>query len=422
MQNVTLVRPEPNEPREVVQVADYGNRDFDVAFDMPPRASSPSPPPPPQQPQQQPPPPPPQRPPPQRQPQSLRPEELTEFANPNKLESPMEDLEEDQQSEDVPNFEEDYQEYEYPQQYHQAPQQQPLPPFATLEDERADLMFKLQRASRNGIHVRQFSYTADIRDLRTEVAKAKAEQDVNASVAFQRQILMTVCSGLEFANRKWAYFDLELDGWSESVMEDMDKFTPIFERLHAKHAGRINNIPPELSLVLMIGGSAMTWHLTKTMLKPRAPPPVRKRRLSSSSESDSSEEDELSNRRRRKERRKYSRQQPKQREMKGPGFDVGGLGGLGGFPPIPIPDLMPRMTREQSTVVEDVTEQQSAEEEEEDNDSERLSDIPSEDLDNVPSNLHSPEQDTNEKVIDLPQDPPKKKRGPKKANKNVIVL
>ena len=269
--NVTLVRPDGTETARELQV-DAEEFDFDVGFDLPPAkappppAAAPRPPPMRAPPMMRPQPPPPQQP-------QLRAEDLNDFANPNKIEDSPEPEEEFEEDDDQPQYEDQYEDdyedepqYQQQQYQQQPPQIQPLPPFETLEDERADLMYKLQRASRSGMSVRTFGWNADIREIRAEATRVKAEQEVDSSIAFQRQILMTMCTGLEFANKKFAYLDLELDGWSESMMDDLGKFDTVFEKLHKKHAGRMN-IPPELQLIFMIGGSAMTWHLVASSRK-----------------------------------------------------------------------------------------------------------------------------------------------------------
>lgn len=432
MTNITLSRPDGNEARDTVEVSSAHPR-LDIGFDLPVKKPPvPVAPPAPVKPQ------PPQPPIPQ-------PEELNDFANPNKIEdSPELDLEspgmdgmDDPYAED---YEEDFRD-NYQQQ--QPPQVQPLPPFETLEDERADLMYKLQRAARAGIQVRTFGWNADIREIRAEAGRVKAEQEVDASIAFQRQILMTICTGLEFANKRFAYLDLELDGWSENMMDDIGKFDTVFEKLHKKHAGRMN-IPPELQLVFMIGGSALTWHLVAKSRKSRTidEEKERKRRKKSrkrdryaddsDSDSDESERSRL--------RRKYSRpkkQPQQQKEMKGPGVDVGQMmGGLPGMmmPPVPMPDIMPMLTRampppapKKPPVVEEVPESPQVSEElsPEDDESERLSDIPSEALDDVPSEFGNSPQFVDERVIDIQQKEPPKRGRPKKnatSNKKVIVI
>ena len=498
-QNVTLVRPDGNEPRDVVDFDAGDDLDFDVAFEMPRRAppASAVPPPPqwPQQPRQMPQPQPQRRPQPRPPPQQTplpppQPEELNDFANKNKIDDSLEMEQSPGEFEQDFNEQEDFQDDDDlgPQQYRPV-EIEPLPPFETLEDERADLMFKLQRSARNGIQTRPFGYNADIRELRSEVARAKAEHDVNASIAFQRQILMTICSGLEFANRKFSYMDLELDGWSESMMDDIGKYDNVFEKLHAKHASRMS-IPPEIQLIMMIGGSAMTWHLTKTMMGggkkaiEKTKPKRRRARSPSSSESEdeseaSESEDDESPRER--ERRMYSRAAPppkKKRpgrprpgrrakspqrrqgqnqrrepvEMRGPGFDVGSMMGLGGLagsilPQVPVPDLAPRFTRDKPAqkrpVIEELPSTRSEAEAEaeapsaapSDSGSERLSDIPS-DLDDVPSDLDVPSdadgpgpqpknnpKNNQTKVIEFSDAPKKRGRPSKKAEpKNVIVI
>jgi len=440
--DLTIVRPDGNEAREILHMTTDEGPSADVAFDKPP----------PRRPQQQqhfqmpPPPQMPQAPP--------QPEELNDFANPNKIddgsllaESPEQEQHQHQQ------FDDDYGDNDFGfDQTPAAPEEiEPTPPFATLADERADLMFKLTRAGRNGIQVRSFGYNADIRDLRSEVARAKAEQDVTASIAFQRQILMTICSGLEFANRKFSYMDLELDGWSENMMDDIGKFDTVFEKLHAKHAGRIS-MPPEVQLILMIGGSAMTWHLTRTMMGVKSKAAAeedekkkkksKRRRRYETSESESESDREV-------ERRRYSR--PKQRarkpspperqprEMKGPGFDVGGMMGLGGMmgsmmPQIPVPDLAPQFTRpvkrlkQSKPVLKELTPSPEIQEEEADDldeseESERLSDIPS-DLEDVPSDLEEEQQSLVDDARVISFEKPKGKRASraKVAPKNVIVI
>ena len=470
-QNVTLVRQDGNEPRDVLQVT---NQDpaFDLAFDFEtsppqPQQAAPPPPPPPPPPQQFVRPPPPQQQQQQQQfvrpPQAPQPEELNDFANPNKIEdSPMpgdgmgspEFMQEDEYQ---------YQEDEYEEVMPQPPPAiQPLPPFATLEEERSDLMYKLQRAARSGIQVRTFGWNADIREMRAEVSRAKAEQEVDASIAFQRQIMMTICTGLEYANKRFAYLDLELDGWSESLMDDIGKFDTVFEKLHKKHAGRMN-IPPELQLIFMIGGSAMTWHLVAKSRSSRAQPEKKRRREIGSSESDSDTESERS-----KLRKKYSRPAPKpkpkpkqrqQKEMRGPGFDMGmmgGLGGLGGLggsmlgglgglagsmlPQVPVPNLAPQLTRFKTPAPKTLKELPSASPSpspspspaprspspEKDDESDRLSDIPSE-LEEVPSDFGASPQEspktTTTKMIDIGAEKPKRRGRPRKDDlKKVVVI
>ena len=118
-------------------------------------------------------------------------------------------------------------------------------------------------------------------------------------------MLVACVSGVEFLNKKFDPFDLELDGWSENVMENQEDYDTVFEELFQKYRSKVN-VAPEIKLMFMIGGSAMMFHLSKSMFKPfiqkqqqqsTGPGPVP---VPSSSG---------------------------KRDMKGPGIDLGSLGG-----------------------------------------------------------------------------------------------
>jgi hypothetical protein len=79
-------------------------------------------------------------------------------------------------------------------------------------------------------------------------------------------MLLGCITGLEFMNNKFDPFDLELDGWSESINENVDDYDDIFEELAEKYKGS-SNMAPELKLLLMVGGSGFMFHLSNSMFK-----------------------------------------------------------------------------------------------------------------------------------------------------------
>lgn len=447
--DITLVRADPGDPRVVLNIGVQDGHAEDQ-FHRPPQPQYRAPPPPPPQPPVPAPPPPPPQP---------RAEELGDFANPVKVTHDEFDDGGDDHDDDDNQYEDDgggtgFPGHDFDQDqdqqpvYYRDPPVDPLPPFTTIEDERADLMYKLSRAARTStFHVKTFPYNADVRELRAEVGRIKAEQDVTASIAFQRHMLMTICSGLEMANRKFDMMDLSLDGWSESVIEDIGKYDPIFEKLHAKHASRMN-VPPEVQLILMVGGSALTWHLTHTLMR-RAEPPapskkkkskkrVKKKRRRQDSDDDDSDTDDLDKTVAERFARVAKKTQPARKEMRGPGFDIGAmlpsmLPPMTTFPsdafqppqltrplPVPQPQQLPTRLPQQPALPRIVEESLSP-----DDMSERLSDIASEDLPMVPDDLDQAfSADMDQRVIDIPDPGAPKKRGRKKteSTKKVVVI
>jgi len=79
---------------------------------------------------------------------------------------------------------------------------------------------------------------------------------------------MAVVSGSEFLNKRYDPFGVELNGWSETVMENVNDgdYDGTFERLHDKYAGKVNT-PPEIELLLSLAGSAAMFHMTSSMFK-----------------------------------------------------------------------------------------------------------------------------------------------------------
>jgi hypothetical protein len=79
-------------------------------------------------------------------------------------------------------------------------------------------------------------------------------------------MLMACVTGVEFLNKRYDPFDVKLEGWSESVMEGIDDYDNVFERLHDKYSSKVA-MAPEIELLLTLAGSAFMFHLTNSMFK-----------------------------------------------------------------------------------------------------------------------------------------------------------
>lgn len=345
--------------------------------------------------------------------------------------------------------------------FHEAPYvEKPSEGFRSLEEEKSDIMFKLQRLQRQGVRgLRTFTPYSDIRDMRSELSRIKTELDLERSVKFQRKILMAIVSAMEWGNTKFNPFDLELDGWSEQMHQSVQTSTEydgVFEELFMKYRGKVST-PPEVRLLLMVGGSAMMFHMTKAMTKlamtnmaqnpnflanmmqqntaaggggPQPPP---QQGMTPSGGAAAGE----------------------RREMRGPGLDIGGLmggggggggglgglmggmlggmgggGGLGGLmgmggisasnvppPPPPNPALNPMSTRGDRAPPPRF----------EDMESDRLSDVLSDDLESVPDSLDSVRSDGSGRVKNVRITVPAGRKGGAKKqktgpSKKVIVI
>ena len=139
--------------------------------------------------------------------------------------------------------------------------------YKTIEDEKADILNKIARLAKKGIQTTaRLNIYSDIEDIRTEFKRMSYSIEVDQSVKFQRRMLVACVSGIEFLNKKFDPFDLELEGWSENIIESQEDYDTVFEELFAKYRSKVA-VAPELKLMFMVGGSAMMFHLSKSMMK-----------------------------------------------------------------------------------------------------------------------------------------------------------
>jgi len=205
--------------------------------------------------------------------------------------------------------------------------QAPSDGYATIEDEKADLLNKISRLTKKGIaSSARLTIYSDIEEIRTEYKRMTYGIEVDRSIKFQRRMLVACVTGLEFLNDKFDPFDLELNGWSQNMMENVDDYDGIFEELYNKYKTKVN-VAPEIKLMLMVGGSAMMFHLTNSMFKAAVP---------NVSQVMKQNPDLMRNMTEAVQRSSGGFGSPVEggrRDMKGPGMDFGSLMSMMGPPP-----------------------------------------------------------------------------------------
>ena len=148
-------------------------------------------------------------------------------------------------------------------------EEQPSQGFLTIGDEKADILFRLEVLRRQGIEPRKFSARDDIREMRAELNRIKTHLELDRSLKFSRKAVVGLASALEFLNDKVDVLDLELDGWSDQMHQavySQKDYDSIFEELFFKYRGKVQT-PPEVRLLLTFGASALTFHMSNVMAK-----------------------------------------------------------------------------------------------------------------------------------------------------------
>jgi len=134
-----------------------------------------------------------------------------------------------------------------------------------------EILYQFERLEKKGIKLpRKFTIASSLDDMKAEYERMKKDREVDISIRFQRKMLMAIITGIEFLNGKFDPFDVSLDGWSESINDNINDYDDVFEELHDKYKGKAN-MPPELKLMFALGGSAFMFHLRNTMFKSALP-------------------------------------------------------------------------------------------------------------------------------------------------------
>ena len=133
------------------------------------------------------------------------------------------------------------------------------------------MLYKFRKLESQGVRTTMnYNMNSHLDDMRNEYLKLKKQREVDNSIKFQRKVMMAAITGLEFLNNKFDPAGIHLDGWSESVNENIYDYDEVFEELYEKYGGTAE-IAPEIKLLMLLGGSAFMFHLTHTMFKTSMP-------------------------------------------------------------------------------------------------------------------------------------------------------
>jgi hypothetical protein len=111
---------------------------------------------------------------------------------------------------------------------------------------------------------KKFTMVDKLDDIITERERLDDDKGCAESIKWQRKILMGTSSGIEYLNKVYDPFELKLEGWSESIYENIDDYDDVFEELYHKYKHKVK-VAPEIKLIGMFAGSALMFHFSKTL-------------------------------------------------------------------------------------------------------------------------------------------------------------
>jgi hypothetical protein len=127
-----------------------------------------------------------------------------------------------------------------------------------LAREKFEILRKLEAYEDAGVKLsRHYSIESPLEEMRGELEYLNSERERKSSVALQAKILSTLITGVEFLNNKFDPFDVNLDGWAESINDNINDFDDVFSELHEKYKSKAK-MAPEMKLLLQLVTSGIT--------------------------------------------------------------------------------------------------------------------------------------------------------------------
>jgi hypothetical protein len=133
--------------------------------------------------------------------------------------------------------------------------------------EKQKYLTKLHRLEAADMKGARMTMQNSLHDIKLEHDKLVDSRNLEASIRFQRNALMTFVTGVEMVNDKFGHrlpIKPKLKGWSESVHTNVEDFDEIFEELYDMYKDQAK-MHPLLRLAGTLGVSATMYHLTNTM-------------------------------------------------------------------------------------------------------------------------------------------------------------
>jgi hypothetical protein len=146
----------------------------------------------------------------------------------------------------------------------------PMIPRRTQDDvlnAKRELLYQLERLEKRGVKVpRKFTLASDLDEMQLEYDRLRRDRETDLSIAFQKKVILAGATGLEFLNSRFDPFSIQLDGWSEQLQGEIGDYDEVLEQLAVKYASKAQ-MAPEIKLLMMLSGSAFTYHLSKTYFR-----------------------------------------------------------------------------------------------------------------------------------------------------------
>ena len=162
--------------------------------------------------------------------------------------------------------------------------------------EKQTVLLDMERLKMQGVKLtREWGVDDSLDDMQFELKRLMLHVDETNNINMMRNTLQLACTGIEMLNTRMGVLDLQ--GWSEEVCRDMNKYDRSLGRIYRKYWRKSHSNNPEMDILLGLVGSAGTFHFrksfTKQMMRPAAPSRAARTRAKPPRDASDSEEEGL---------------------------------------------------------------------------------------------------------------------------------
>lgn len=113
----------------------------------------------------------------------------------------------------------------------------------------------------------EYDMKSCLKTMEQEYEILKSSKMKKQALKLSQGFLINAVQTLEFLNTKFDPMGIDLIGFSEIVSLGIDDYNEVLEELYEKYKKYGRKVEPEIKLILMVGGSAASFHASKTLLK-----------------------------------------------------------------------------------------------------------------------------------------------------------
>jgi hypothetical protein len=137
------------------------------------------------------------------------------------------------------------------------------------EDEmllKLDMLRKLGELKQCGVHLSQnYNLESDIKMMEYEYKLHSDIKSKQNSVKWMSHMLIGILKGTEMLNDSYNPFDIKLEGLADKVGSDMHNYYSVLGEIYEKYNQPGKQMAPEMRLLLMISGAALSMQLTRSI-------------------------------------------------------------------------------------------------------------------------------------------------------------